>query len=76
MADLEDKVPESTEGAYYVTSDCIGCGVCLDTAPDHFKMNADESNAYVCKQPDTDEEKSACEDALSDCPADAIGNNG
>jgi ferredoxin len=48
----------------------------VDTAPTNFKMNEDNSNSYVYKQPENDEEKKACEEALKNCPVDAIGNDG
>jgi ferredoxin len=48
----------------------------VDTAPDNFKMNDDNSNAFVYKQPETNEEKEACEEALENCPVEAIGNDG
>ncbi len=48
----------------------------MDTAPENFKMNDDDSNAFVYKQPENDEEKEACEEALESCPVDAIGNDG
>lgn len=39
-------------------------------------MNDDDSNAFVYKQPENDEEKQASEEALEACPVDAIGNDG
>jgi len=47
-----------------------------DTAPENFKMNDDDSNAFVYKQPENDKEREACEEALESCPVDAIGNDG
>ena len=76
MADKENKVAENIDGQFYVTDECIACGLCIDTAGENFKLNDDESYAYVCKQPENDGEKAACESALEDCPADAIGNDG
>jgi len=48
----------------------------VDTAPENFKMNSDDSYAFVYKQPENDEEKAACEEALENCPVEAIGNDG
>ncbi|WP_292485053.1 ferredoxin [Methanohalobium sp.] len=76
MADKTNKVPENIEGSYYVDEDCTACGLCVDTDPDHFAMNDDESYAYVYKQPETDDEIDACEEALEACPVEAIGNDG
>lgn len=76
MPDVSNRVPENKAGPYYVTDECIGCGVCIDTAGSNFKMNDSDSNAYVYKQPASVAEKAACEEAREGCPADAIGNNG
>lgn len=76
MADKDQKVSENVEGPCYVTEECSGCGICVDTAPENLKMNDDESYAYVFKQSENDEEKAACEEALDSCPSDAIGNDG
>ncbi|AEH61092.1 putative ferredoxin [Methanosalsum zhilinae DSM 4017] len=76
MADKADKVPENVPGPYYVDEECIACGICIETAPENFKMNEDGSKAYVYRQPETDEEIDTCEDALAECPVDAIGNDG
>jgi ferredoxin len=34
------------------------------------------SYSFVFKQPSTEEEKAACEEALTCCPVEAIGNDG
>ncbi|WP_277985514.1 ferredoxin [Methanolobus psychrotolerans] len=59
-----------------VDENCIACQLCMDEAPKHFKMTTTNSNAFVFKQPETDDEKQICERALSICPVDAIGNDG
>lgn len=76
MADAENKVPENTDGPFYVDDQCIDCGVCVETAPDHFAQNEDEGYAYVKRQPDDDEERDACREALEECPVEAIGDDG
>jgi len=51
----------------------------VDTAPNHFKMidsNDKMPHACVFKQPENDEEKDNCDDAMGACPVDAIGNDG
>jgi ferredoxin len=71
------KVSENVPGPYFVDTDCIACELCVDTAPDYFKMIEDsQPHAYVFKQPQTDEEKDNCDDAMGACPVDAIGNDG
>ena len=48
--------------------------MCTETAPDNFKRS-DEGHAYVCKQPETPEEETLCENAQSSCPVEAIGSD-
>nr|WP_094229224.1 ferredoxin [Methanolobus psychrotolerans] len=76
MADKNSKVSENVPGPYYVDESCIACQVCTDEAPDHFKMADNNSNAYVSRQPENDDEKDLCEKVLGICPVDAIGNDG
>ncbi|WP_406656655.1 ferredoxin [Methanolobus sp. ZRKC2] len=76
IADNTNKVPESSFGPYYVDEECIGCELCVDTAPKNFKMTDDGTHAYVHKQPENDSEKEMCDEALASCPVDAIGNDG
>lgn len=76
MADRTDRVKENVAGTYYVDSSCIDCDVCRDTAPENFIRSDENSYSFVSKQPETDEELAACEEALSCCPVEAIGNDG
>ncbi len=72
----ENKLAENVDGAYYVDDDCIGCRLCEGNAPKNFKMKDDDSTAYVFKQPENEKEKHVCENALDECPVEAIGNDG
>ena len=76
MANKDDKVATNVPGAWYVDSSCIDCDVCRTTAPNNFKANEDEGYSYVYKQPETDDEKSAAEEAKASCPVEAIGDDG
>ena len=76
MPDPNDKVKENVAGAYYVDTSCIDCDVCRDTAPENFIRSDENSYSFVYKQPTCEEERTACEEALSCCPVEAIGNNG
>ena len=76
MSDKNDKVKENIAGPYYVDSACIDCDVCRDTAPENFKRSDENSYSFVFKQPETEEEKKACEEALTCCPVEAIGKDG
>jgi ferredoxin len=76
MADRNNKVEGNANGVFYVDTACIGCGLCTESAPGNFKMNADGDLAMVFKQPVNADEETSCNDAKDACPADAIGDDG
>lgn len=76
MADAANKFPHNAEGAYYVDDQCIDCDLCRETAPANFKRDDDGGHSYVFKQPENDDEKKLCEEALQGCPVEAIGRDG
>ncbi len=76
MADPNERVAENAPGAYYVDSTCIDCDVCRDTAPENFTRYDGNGYSYVYKQPETDEERLLCDEALVSCPVEAIGDDG
>jgi ferredoxin len=76
LADPNDRVEENVRGTYYVDTQCIDCDVCRDTAPDNFTRCDGNGYSYVFKQPETEEERALCEEALTACPVEAIGNDG
>jgi ferredoxin len=76
LPDRKDRVSENVAGSYYVDSSCIDCDVCRDTAPENFRRSDANSYSFVFKQPVSDEELAACEEALLCCPVEAIGKDG
>lgn len=76
MADPNDRVGENAPGTYYVDTQCIDCDVCRDTAPDNFTRSDNNGYSYVFKQPESEDERELCEEALAACPVEAIGNDG
>lgn len=76
LADPNDRVGENVTGTYYVDTQCIDCDVCRDTAPDNFTRCDESGYSYVFKQPENEEERTLCEEALAACPVEAIGNDG
>jgi ferredoxin len=76
VPDPKDKVKENIDGAFYVDASCIDCDVCRDTAPANFNRDFKHAYSYVHKQPETETELTACEEALACCPVEAIGNDG
>lgn len=76
MPDPNERVSENTPGHFYVDSSCIDCDVCRDTAPDNFTRSFQHGYSFVCKQPENDDERAVCDEALSCCPVEAIGDDG
>lgn len=76
MADHENRYDDNVNGAYYVDDQCIDCDLCRETAPANFTRNDDGGHSFLFKQPENDEEKELCEEALEGCPVEAIGNDG
>lgn len=76
MADRDNKNTENTTGKFYVDDQCIDCDLCRETAPANFTRQDDAGYSYVYKQPVTDEEIAACEEAMQGCPVEAIGSDG
>ena len=61
----------------YVDENCIVCDACVLSAPNNFIINDDDDGyAYVSKQPETEEEKEQCQEAMDACPVEAIGDDG
>jgi len=75
MADKSSRLPENAKGAWYIDSNCIGCGLCSANAPDIFELN-DGGQAIVKRQPASPDETELAEQALNDCPVQSIGNDG
>ena len=57
-------------------SSCIDCDLCREKAPAFFSRNADIGMSVVHRQPETVEEIALCEDAMTGCPTESIGNDG
>ncbi len=75
-ANPNDRVTENVPGPFYVDSTCIDCDVCRDAAPENFTRSFKHAYSYVSKQPENKIERAACQEALSACPVEAIGDDG
>ena len=75
MANKDDKVKDNVTGKWYVDSQCIDCDLCRTTAPANFKQNPDEGYSFVYKEPANDEEAKLCQQAMEECPVEAIGSD-
>lgn len=49
---------------------CIGCGLCVSTCPEVFRMEDDKAVAYVAPVPE--DVKARCQQATDECPVTAI----
>lgn len=76
MADKTNKLADNVPGAFYVDDQCIDCDACRETAPDFFKRNDERGYSFVYRQPQTEDEKSLCLEAMEGCPVEAIGQDG
>jgi ferredoxin len=76
VASAADKYEDNAPGAFYTDTQCIDCELCQQTAPNFFARNSTGGYSYVFCQPQTDEDKALCEQAIEECPVAAIGSDG
>ncbi len=76
MPDPDAKWPENVGGKFYVDDQCIDCDLCREIAPAFFMRNEDGGYSYVYKQPEDQDGKDECLEALEGCPVEAIGDDG
>ena len=66
----------SKKVSFYVDMECILCSVCSDAAPANFRMSDEEDHDICYKQPENEEELEQCNEAMENCPVEAIGDDG
>ena len=71
MADIRRRLPQNTEGDFFVDASCIDCDACRQIAPACFRDHGDQSSVY--RQPETDGEVRRALMALVACPTSSIG---
>ncbi len=76
MPEFSYRYKDNAPGKYYVDDQCLDCDLCREMIPDVFKRNEAGGYAYVARQPQTDEERAICEEAVEGCPCEAVGNDG
>ena len=74
MPESTEKVPSNVPGDFYVTTECIDCDICRETAPSTFRRDEDLGFSRVYRQPETPAEIELARQALDGCPVEAIGN--
>jgi ferredoxin len=72
---LPTKLPNNVPGKYYTTDDCDGCAYCASVAPDNFDYEKSTNTYYVARQPEDATQEEFLQEALDDCPVDAIRAN-
>ncbi len=75
MGDKQQIYEDNVTGKWYVDKKCILCSVCSEAAPNNFKEASSGDHDIVYKQPENATEEQQCEEAMSACPVEAIGND-
>ena len=75
MSEQRKKHPQNVPGRFYVTEDCMACEVCQQLAPNNFR-NAEDNHSFVFGQPRNAEEEKQCEEAVTNCPLEAVKSDG
>jgi ferredoxin len=73
MASVQDRWEDNVPGEWYVDRSCILCSLCSELAPRNFRESDDGDHDIVYRQPQDSDEVSACHDAMTQCPVEAIG---
>jgi ferredoxin len=76
MANRDEKWEDNVPGTFYVDKECILCSLCSDLAPNNFRESEEGDHDVVYKQPGNEDERKQCEEALEQCPVEAIGRDG
>jgi glyoxylase-like metal-dependent hydrolase (beta-lactamase superfamily II)/ferredoxin len=73
MAQRAKAFPDNAPGSFFVDRDCIDCETCYTMVPDVFEDAGNHSR--VRRQPRTDAERRAAQQALVACPTASIGTD-
>ena len=76
MSEFVSRHPLNVPGRYYFNARGTDCDLCRALAPDSFRRDDVLGFSYVFKQPTSPEEVAMCEEAVSGCPTDGVGNDG
>ena len=74
--ELSRRRPENACGLFYVTEECIGCGLCVAYARDSFAWDTAGTKCFVARQPRCIREAGAVWAAAADCPVAALRHDG
>ncbi|HET8644257.1 MAG TPA: ferredoxin [Vicinamibacteria bacterium] len=73
---MAERLRANTFGRYYVTTDCDGCGLCVEVAPMNFGFAGDRTYCAIYAQPLDARERETMERLLLTCPRLAIRADG
>ena len=73
MAQLSQRLPQNTEGQFFVDATCIDCDACRQIAPRSFARSEVSELSYVYSQPASEQEQTRALMALVACPTSSIG---
>jgi ferredoxin len=76
VARVEDRYAENAKGKFYTDSQCIDCDLCRQTAPDFFSRSSEGGYSFVSAQPQSADDVKLCQQAVDECPVEAIGSDG
>ena len=76
MADKSIRLAGNVAGKYYITEDCINCGLCEAIAPENIKYDETLGEQIVFKQSASPTEDEQLQEAIESCPTTAIGDDG
>jgi len=75
LENFKTRLQNNSKGSYYVTHECIFCGMCEMISPEIFQLKGFQQ-AFVKKQPITNEEIEFANEAIENCPHEAIFKDG
>jgi len=75
-AEESKKLPFNVPGKYYTTELCDGCAYCAAVAPENFDFEKTSNTYFVAHQPRGAAEEEFIQEAMDDCPVDAIRAEG
>lgn len=71
MAEPSERLPENAPGPFYVTEECIDCGLCKEILEEVFFEEG--GRHFVGRQPESQKELELAREAMESCPTEAIG---
>ncbi len=76
MAEYDLRFEDNVDGRFYVDDECINCDLCSERAPEFFRESDEGGFHFVFQQPTSESEIELALEALEECPAMSIGDDG